>query len=80
MTAKMWIEGLFMIAAALIFLFSCLLGLIDWYYQARQYSKVNGVVDLLGDFCFVGLNLGFWGVIVLIPAWLIAVFVDFFVG
>ena len=79
MTAKMWIECGFMLLTACIVLFGALLVMTESFFQRRVFKgKLHNVIAVFVDCCFVGLNVGFVCFAALVPAWLIAVFIEWF--
>ena len=79
MTAKMWIECLIMLMTMCGVFFAALLAGIESLCQRLQWKgKWHGVVEIVGDCCFVGLNVCLGGMVSLILAWVFAAIYEFF--
>lgn len=81
MTAKMWIECFIMLMTMGLIFFGTLLVIAENLCRRRAMEgKVNSIATIFVDCCFAGLNVSFWGMVLLVPAWLLALVFDFFEG
>ena len=79
MTAKMLIECSLMLMTTCVIFFSALLAGIESLCQQLQLKgKWHDVVEIVGDCCFIGLNLCLGGTVFLVPAWVFVAVYEFF--